>query len=208
MVNTWNLSIIPGLNCKEWQYKNTNLCIFSFSTSSNISPYHSSNYSISSFLNSFLFPSPSIQLMFNCLALSLFHTPLSPSSDPIPIPFNSNNLLPMHCLSLRGEERAQKSVSSFNPYTWQHRVTRLHEILHSSCPKAPLTERFFFFPKSLLNFCKHFLNCLYPGQLQAKPILTDNITPKTKETAGIIKGITNTDFLLVISKYKNHQCQS
>lgn len=97
----------------------------------------------SSFPNSFLFPSSSIQLMFKCLTLS-FHTPPSPSSDPIPTAFHWNNLLPRHCPSSRGEERAQKFVLSFNPYTWQHRVTRLHEILPCLLmSKSPLMERFF-----------------------------------------------------------------
>lgn len=163
MVNTTNLSIIPSLNCREWKYKTTNFCISSFSTYSPTSALITHCYS-STFLNSTLSPSSFTQLMFNCLALSLFHTPPSPSSDPIPIPFNSNNLLPMHCPSLKGEERAQKSVLVFNPYTWQHRVKRLHEIFPCLLMyKSPLMEKLFL--KSLLNFSKHFFNGLYPGQL-------------------------------------------
>lgn len=144
MVNTRNLSIIPSLNCREWKYKDANFCIYSFPiSSSNISPYHSPSCYSSSFLNASI-SLISIHLMFNCLALSFFHILSSPSSDPIPISFSPNILLPMRCPSVSGEG-AQMSVLAFNPHTWQHRVTRLHDVLlrllMSKSPLNPLKTK-------------------------------------------------------------------
>lgn len=90
---------------------------------------------------------------------------------------------------------------------------RLHEILLSLLmPKAhgilrePKWESFFLnLYQTLANF---FFNVLYPSQLQAMSLLTDNVVSKPKGTADKGKSIMNTDSLPVISKYKSHQCQS
>jgi len=61
-----------------------------------------------------------------------------------------------------------------------------------------------FFLKAVLNLCQHFLNGLYPAQIQAISLSTDSVISETKGTADKGKSIINTDCLTVISKYKKH----
>lgn len=141
MENTLNLSIIPILNCREWKYKNTNLYISSFPTSSsNISPYHSPSYSTSSFPNSILSPSSFIQLMFNCLALSLFHIPLL----QIPSLLHLIQTTSSQCTVQGWGEKETKSVSLVSILTSDN--TELKDCMKSSlafpCPKAHWWKNF------------------------------------------------------------------
>lgn len=131
-----------------------------------------------SFISSFL--------TFTFLALSPLPHSSFPSFRSRPDSTQFKQAPSTHNPSVSGAVRAQTSVLAFSPYTWQHhRATRLREVLLSlltSKARWILRElkQGSFFLKYLLNLCKHFLNSLYPGQLQAISLLTDNVISKTK----------------------------
>lgn len=85
---------------------------------------------------------------------------------------------------------------------------RLHEILLSlRMPKAHGILRELKWESFFLNlyqtFANIFFNVLYPSQLQAMSLLTDNGVSKPKGTTDKGMSIMNTDSLPVISKNKS-----